>query len=452
MALIRGTVLRSDVRPDEPLASAAIVVLCGFACLFVALGFAYLDRRIGRFAVEGTLWTLWVGIGFAGGALGLKGDPKRARNFARTFTVIACVLAMVPGFLMFTLLRWAAFSLLLVTAARAPAMRTRRDFYYALAAIVAVALLVATHGNADWTTWFYLGPAFLCIALALAWDYAAGVQLGRVQRAGMTVGFLAACMALSIAVYAIVPRPNILGFGFLPPGTDTLGRFKVETPSQGTGGKRGDGGPRGSDNGTSGSEQGQQQSVLDEAIGRMREALRDGSLPQAQRYAIGAMLALAETVLPTDLDGRWVTRPMTAQERLEMAQRVAAVMAFLKALLLLLLLAAIALALWLARWRIGVAGALGSARVLERWNPAASMRCSAIAVRWMLRLRGHPMQPGQSVLEHVESAPALPPLPRRWLDAALRLYCAHRFGGALASAQNAVYMRRAIVSSQELLR
>jgi hypothetical protein len=391
--------------------------------------------------------------GFGAGALWLKGDGKRAGSLARAFTIVACVLALFPGFLMFSLLRWAAFSLLLVTAARAPAMRTRRDFYYALAAIVAVALLVATHGNADWTTWFYLGPAFLCIALALAWDYAAGVELGRWRRAGMTVGFLAVCMALSMAVYAIVPRPSILGFGFLPPGTDTPGHFKVAPPSGG-GGKRGDAGGRGADSGGSAAGQENRPSVLEEAVGRMRESLKEQSLPQWQRSAIGAMLGLGELVLSTQQDGGVLvgSRPMTAAERMAMAQRVAAVLALLKALLVLLMLALLALALWLARWRIGLAGALWAAWALARVRPAASMRCSALAVRWLLRRRGHPLQPGQSVLEHVGSAPALPPLPRRWLDASLRLYCAHRFGGALASAQNAAYMRRAIVSSQELLR
>jgi hypothetical protein len=39
-----------------------------------------------------------------------------------------------------------------------------------LAIVVSVSLLVAVHWAADWTLWFYLGPAWLFVALALAWD------------------------------------------------------------------------------------------------------------------------------------------------------------------------------------------------------------------------------------------------------------------------------------------
>lgn len=453
MALTDRSVLRSDVRPDEKLASVAIPVLCGCACLFVAWAFAYLDRRLDRFAVEAAVWTVWVGLGYFLGAVNLNGDAVRAARTAKIFTIVACVLAVLPGLLLFALLRWAAFALLLVTAARAPAMRTRRDFYYALAAIVAVCLLVATHGNADWTTWFYLGPAFLCIALALAWDYAAGVELGPLRKAGLTLGFLAVCVALSVAVFAIVPRPNILGFGFLPPGTDTPGRFKVDAPRGGDRSDRGAGGASGASAASSGDAQ---QSLLEQAVTQMRETLKESSLPQWQRGIIAGMLGVAETYMVVRGDLVRGTFPgMTAAQREEarqIAQRVASVLAVLKALLVLLLLALIAWGLWLLRWRLALAGALWSAWMLARWKPAVSMRCSALAVRWMLGRRGHPMRAGQSVLEHLGSAPALPPLPRQWMGASLQLYCEHRFGGVRASPQAAVYMRRAIESSAEIMR
>jgi len=456
MALTDRSVLRSDVRPDEKLASVAIPVLCGLACLFVAWAFAYLDRRIGRFAVEAVVWTVWVGLGYFLAAANLNGDGVRAARLAKIFTIVACVLAVVPGVLMFTLLRWAAFALLMVTAARAPAMRTRRDFYYALAAIVAVSLLVATHGNADWTTWFYLGPAFLCIALALAWDYAAGVELGRLRKTGLTLGFLAVCMAVSVAVFAIVPRPNILGFGFLPPGTDTPGRFKVDAPRSGDSGDRSDRGAGGESGGGAGSSGAAQPSLLEQAVTRMQQTLKEPSLPQWQRGIVAGMLGMAETYMWVrgDLVLRRVSSmtPSEREEARQIAQRVASVLAVLKALLALLLLALLAWGLWLLRWRLAVAGALWSAWLLARWKPAVSMRCSALAVRWMLGRRGHPMRAGQSVLEHLGSAPALPALARHWLGTSLRLYSEHRFGGVGASPHAAVYMRRAIESSVEIMR
>jgi hypothetical protein len=447
------SVLRSDAAPDHKLGSPAVHVLCGCAFVFLAWGFSYLDRRFGNFGFEAALWAGWALIGFSAGAVNLARETARARKLSTLLLVIAGVLAW-PGFLMFSLTRWAAFVLLLVTAARAPAMRTRRDFYYCLAPIFAVSLLVPTHGTADWTVWFYLGPAWLFIALALAWDYAAGVELGRLLKTGMTLAFIAVCLVLSVALFAAMPRPNMLGFGFLPPGTDAPGRFTLEAGAAGDSGRSGEAGRRGPGAAASGPATGQEQSPLAEALDRMRQALKDPALPGWQHGVIQGLLAAGEALMQAGDRGAvlTMTRPMTAEERAAFASRVATVLAVLQWLVLLLLLALIAATAWLLRWHIALAGALWAAWALARWEPAASMRCSAHAMRWLLRRAGHPIQPGHSVMEHAESAAFLPALPRRWLRTAARLYCDHRFGAAPASSEDASGMRQAIVATLELLR
>lgn len=446
MAVTDRPVLRSDAAPDEKLGSAAIPVLCGFAYLFVGLAFSYLDRHIGRFGFESVWWAIWALLGFGIGALNLNADPARSRTEAKAFPIIAGVLAVFPGFLMFTLVRWAAFSLLLISAARASNMRSRRDLYYCLASIVAISLLVATHSNADWTTWiFYLGPAWLFIALTLAWDYAAGVQLSSLRKSGLTLGFVAVCIAVSSAIFAVAPQPNILGFGFLPPGTDVPGRVRLEADAQG-GGRLGRGDPQ--------SAARTDESVLGQALSRMRKSLKEPSLPQWERSAISGLLAAGESILRAlgSADGRAMVRSMTPAEAAAFAARAAAVVAVLRTLAMLLFLLLLALVGWRLRWRLGIAAALWSAWALARWRPSASMSCSAYAVRWMLRREGYPMLPGQSVTEHIESAAALPAPARRWLGASVRLYCEQRFGGVRGSPQGAGYMRRAIEATRELLR
>lgn len=445
MALTDRPVLRSDAMPDEKLGSPAILVLCGCAYLGVALAFSYLDRRFGRFGVEAGWWIIWTCLGFGNGVLSLKADAARDRGFALALAIIAGALSLFPGFLMFRLDRWAALLLLLFTAARAANMRSRRDFYYGLVAIVAVSLLVATHSNADWTTWFYLGPAWLAIAMALAWDYAAGVQLGSLRKSVLALGFVAVCIALSTAIFTMLPQPRILGFGFLPPGTSAPGRFQgeVSEPARAAG-------PLSAQQ--SGSDT--PETVLGQAVQRMRQSLKDPALPGWQRLAVQGLLAGAEALMrgTGNADGPVMLRQMTAEEAQAFANRIAAVQSFLRFIAWLLMLALAAGIVWLLRWRIGIVLALGGAWALVRISPSASMRCSSFAIRWLLARGGHPLRPGQSVLEHVQTAVALPAPAREWLERSTRIYCADRFGGARASDRSAAYVRRAVDAARELMR
>jgi hypothetical protein len=355
------------------------------------------------------------------------------------------VLTLFPGFLMFRLDRWGALLLLLFTAARAAQMRSRRDFYYGLAAIVAVSILVATHSNADWTTWFYLGPAWLAIAMALAWDYAARVHLGSLRKSRLTLGFVAICIVLSTVIFTLLPQPRILGFGFLPPGTSAPGRVQTDGgTAAGASGQRGAQAPG----------QAARDTVLGRAVLRMRQSLKDPTVPGWQRSAVEAMLATAEALMrgTGNADGPVMLRHMTAEEAQAFARRAAAVQAFLQLIAWLLMLALAAGIAWLLRWRAGIVVALWCAWALVRLNPSASLRCSSHAIRWMLAHRGHPLLPGQSVLEHVETATGLPAPARQWLARSTQIYCADRFGGERASDGSARYVRRAVEAARELMR
>src|SRR5262249_32965709 len=136
-----------------------------------------------------------------------------------------------------------SLTLMITLAARAVVMRTRRDFYLSQTVIFVVSLMVATHMAADWTVWFYLAPAWLLAALALAWEYAAGVAISRWAKGGLTLGFILLSFLLAMLLFLFGPRPPSLGFGFLPPGTDTPNLLKQEAGNQGTG--RGDGAANG---------------------------------------------------------------------------------------------------------------------------------------------------------------------------------------------------------------
>ena len=177
ISLISGSaVLRSDASWTHSLRSRLVVAWCGMANLFVAWAFAYLDRRLGHFATEAVLWLIWSGVGYTSAVLGLRRETSGRRIVVVLLTIVACVLAF-PGFLAFDLLRWTASSLLLFASARAPAMSIARHLYLNLASIIAASLVVATHFSADWTVWFYLGPAWFFVVMAMAWDYAQFAEL-----------------------------------------------------------------------------------------------------------------------------------------------------------------------------------------------------------------------------------------------------------------------------------
>lgn len=437
--------LREDADTHLPLPSGApLRVLCGLAWLFVAWSFSFLDRSGGAFGFFAGVW-LVIGVASFGLALLCRGDVMRSRKAVMALGCLAGLFVLV-GFAVFILIRWAAFALLLVTAARAPAMRTRRDLYYALAGIVAVSLLVLTHSNAQWTVWFYLAPAWLCVALALAWDYASGVRLSTRTRVGLTAGFLAVSITTGVAIAALVPLPRLLGLGFLEPGTDNPGRTHQPAGHPGAGQARA----------TQASAQGSTEAGGDARTleRRLQEALADPGLPGWQRTVVSAMLASLEAAARIHVgDARpMATPPMTPKQREEYRARAAALRQAVETILSVLQMALIAWLVWLLRWRIAASAALGAARLMQSPAPGWAMRCSMWSLRILLRRHGHPMRAGESVLEHVGSAPVLPGRVRDWLLHAAKCYGASRFGGARPVVADAAYARDAVIAAGEVLR
>lgn len=432
--------------PSAPLESRAVVALTGLSYLFTGIGFSYLDRSYGGFGVQSLLWLVWALLGFGAGVLNMHRPPGAGRTQWKVMGFLGIVLALFPGMVMYALPRWSSVTLMVIMGARAPMLRTQRDFYLTLTVIFVVSFMVSTRFDAEWSLWFYLGPAWLLGALALAWQHAAGTALSRWIRLSMTLGFIGTALALAVALFLFAPRPPTLGFGFLPPGTDTPGLFdrpageggaQAATGAGRTGKAPGASGPGQGRDGTAG---GQWQAMLD----HMRSATRDPFMPRWQRDAIQGVLGAAQSLLdwgegggspsPGEAEGGGESPPSDGQSALWW---------------LLVLLAA--WLLWRHRYRLGLRIALAGAWLLaSRW-PAQSMRLSAWAMTWCLSGQRHYRQPGQSVREHWASARCTAPLARRWLGQALEAYCAMRFGRVPATRQRALHMRQAVQGSSDIL-
>lgn len=433
---------------DAPLNSRAVVALTGLSYLFVGWGFSYLDRRYGYFGVEGTLWLVWAVLGFGAGTLHARAPAPAGQTQWKVLGWLGLLLALFPGFVMFNLLRWASLTLMIVLGARAAIFRTRRDFYLTLTVIFVVSFMVGTHGNADWTLWFYLGPAWLCGGLALAWEHAAGTPISRWTKAFMALGFIGLALLLATLLFFFAPRPAILGFGFLPPGTDTPGLFQQAAGEQS--GNLGQGGESSARSTAAGpGEAGAPPSEgLAQRWGRMlqsmRGAIQDRFIPQWQRSLMERLLDGAQSLLGTLTGHSQATGDMPEPEATS-SLTVRVNWLLLAALLLGAYL------LWRWRYRMGLALVLGCARTLAPRFPGPSMRCSALALKWCLHLQGHRRSAGQSVREHWSGTADMAPLARRWLGYAVDTYCAMRFGNVAATPRSALAMHQAVAGACDIL-
>lgn len=428
MAVTSTPGARAAADAQQRIAGPALHLLCGLCFLFVAMGFSYLDRAFGRFEVEVALWLAWAALGFGAGAFGLRRPGDSRPRLAWWLTVFAGLLVFVPGLLLYALPRWPAFAVLLMVPARAAAMQRRKDVYLCLVSIVAVSLLVATHSLADWTLWFYLAPAWVLAALVLAWDYAASVRLGPLTKVAMTLGFLVAAVATAVALWAVLPQPGVENFGFVPAEAGAGKRKPADASTKVSGeGAVVTGGASGPN---------------DAALARLQKSLQDPNMPRLQRLLLESVVRVWGQLRPEDAGG--VTTLLATWT----AADVERALAWLLALLALLLTG------WLAyrsRWRIAIEAALALARVTARRRPGFALRCVQVGARMALHRAGHRIQPGQSVREHVRSAPGLPAPAMRWLRQATDAYCACRFGQVRATPGLVNDMRAAVVAALEVI-
>ncbi|HNV60268.1 MAG TPA: hypothetical protein PKH72_11495 [Rhodoferax sp.] len=452
MKATRTAPIQADT--SSPLNSRAVVALTGMSYLFVGLGFSYLDRRFDSFGLEGFLWFTWALLGFGAGTL----HVNKPAAFGQTQWVVlgwlGFVLAVFPGFAMFNLLRWASLTLMIVLGARAAILKTRRDFYMTLIVVFVVSLMVGTHGNADWTLWFYLGPAWVCGGLALAWEHAIGVPISRWTKMSMTLGFISISLLLTVVLFFFAPRPAILGFGFLPPGTDTPGLFQQ---SAGEGGGRQAKGNNGSSGpgtgagqgGAGGLQQSEWAQKWNAMLKSMRKSIADRFIPQWQRGLMEKLLNAVQLLVDLLTGQPAASGGATGEDGQPQEQRERLTFKVNWLVLLALLLAGYLL--WRRRYRLGVSMALGFSGLLAARFPAQSMRLSAQAMKWCLHVQGHKRGPGQSVREHWVAAASIAPLARRWLGYAVETYCETRFGGVPASQQHALGMHKAVQGACDIM-
>ncbi len=390
-----------------------VVALMGASYLLLALSFTYVHRYAGTFAVESLLWSAWALTGFGGALWHVTQGPPAGHKQWQWQGALGLLLAIFPGFLMFSLPRWVAFTLMLVMGARAAMMHTRRDAYIMLTVIFVVSFLVVTHAGSDWTLWVYLGPCWVLASLALTWLHTAGTRLSFWTKAAFNVGFVLLCLLLALLLHVLLPRPHIMGFGFLPPGTDQPGRWRAPAADGASGedlkrqptANAAMGGPTSENSGATGE--------WIASIGQLRDALNDRHIPAWQRQLLQSMTDGLETMVRT---------LSAAGSALQATITPAAV------LLILLLLALLAW-LWRYRWRVGGDLLLLAAGVLRRVHAPVSIRFSAASLNWALRAQGYRREAGQSVREHwgrLHDAPLL----QQWLQRAADVYGASRFGNA----------------------
>lgn len=446
----------STALPSPRLQSRAVVVLTGLAYLFVGLGFAYLDRHFLSFGFESLLWCTWAALGFGMGALQVHKPNPVGQTLAWVMGTVGMALVLFPGFAMFALARWICLALMVTMGARAAMLRTQRDFYLTLTVVFAVSFMVATHSRADWSLWFYLGPAWVLGGLALAWQHASGTALSRWIRLGMTLGFIGMALGLAALLFLFAPRPPVLGFGFIPPAADTPGLFgqpaadpvaqlgfgTASKPGVGAGSGSGSGGGAG---GAGGGSAQQWQTMLD----RMRSALDDPSIPAWQHRVIAGLLGGVQALVDALAGGGGGGGGEGDGEGDGYASSSYSLSFTISWLWWLLGLLA-AYLLWRRRYRIGLWWALGLAWCAAGRFPQASMRLSARAMGWCLRVHGFPQAPGQSVREHWSQA-AIAPLARRWTTDALEIYGATRFGGVPATPQRARTLHQALRAACDIL-
>lgn len=430
---------------DERLASGWIHAFTGGCVACVGLAFFFLDRSYGDFAVVAVPWLAATSAGFAAGAAMLRRDGPLGRAMCALLGIIGGLLAVFPTFLIYSLLRWAALCMLMVGIARAPLMRTHRDLYLTLLTCFVAAAVVAIHSRADWLLWVYLGPACLLAGLALTMQHVAGHAIDAVAKLLAGALFMTSVVVLACLLFLWLPRPPVLGFGFLPPATAEQGLAKRPGITQGgaSGGgsaesKAGETGRGGSGDGsTAGDGKTPWQDMLD----RMRGDLQDRNVPAWQRALLGAALdALGALAASGSAEA-----DATSGGGGAVALRIIAIKIKL-VWLLALLVATILLALaWWQRLRLAYLALNAAAWSTSRMRPLASMKLCARMMALGLDRLGSPFRRALTVREQLTVAPRLEPMERYRLEEALALYDAARFGTLEATAVHAHEMRMGVI-------
>lgn len=421
------------------LGTRGVVVLTALSYWCTCMALMYLNRRAGGMGFGLVAWSLWTWWGFQGAwkhVLTQEAQAGRKRSIAMGSVTVLVAILLFPGLLRGGAILWLCLCLLLITGARAPRMRTDRDFYLALLVIMTVGFWLATDWAADWTLWFYLGPAWLWGALALAWHHAAQAPLAGWKKIGLACGFMALVVTLTSSLFLWAPRPLSLGFGFLPGGG--VQGWAGSRPEAGEGPAAlgaGAGAARGSGSGGAGGQGGAGQaggSDWQALIHAMRHSAQDGSIPQWQRRAMHGMADQGQALLE-----RWQSLQQTLS------------IPYPPWWWLLVLVAA--WCGWHWRYRIGVQLGLLVAWGLQPVSPWLSMRLSTRSLDWALHGKGCKALPGESQREHWLRYPHWLQVAHAWVLQVLDAYGSVRFGGATATAAQAQRVRQVVAMLADIL-
>jgi len=430
--------MSKDSSAAEPLPSRWVPAFAGACLLCVALSFSYVDRRHGSLnSGETTLWMIAVALGFGTGAWQLGRPGRSGLVVCALLSVPAAVIAVFPGFFLYTLLRWLALCLLFLAIVRAPIMRSRKDLYLCLAICFVAACATATAGGADWTMWTYIGPAWIFAGLALTIDYVAGRRLPLWIQMTTSVGFVAVVGIAALVLFLWLPRPPTLGFGFMP----TSGADQSPPIEAGKGG------------GGAGSEPGNAQtpsrapSEWQQMIDRMRQTTRDPNMPAWQRRMLGTLL-----------DGMSALGPDAAEESSEgtsgshALETIAQWSLHLSLWWFVMLLCAALAVWWLRRRRYAVALKTLSviAWALAWMSPQLSMRLSARMIEYCLAWTDRSRPAALTLRERLSEADDLPKTARRWFDEAVTTYYAARFGRDPSTHASSEQMRTTVLNAIDL--
>lgn len=423
------------------------------ACLAcVGLAFFFLDRSYGDFATVAPPWVVATLLGFASGAIALRRDGPFARAMCALLGFVALALAIFPTFLIYSLLRWAALCMLFVSIARAPLLRTRRDLYFTLTTCFVAATVVAIHSRADWLLWVYLGPACLFAGLALTMEHVASHAVGIVTKFAASVSFIAAVFALASLLFLWLPRPPMLGFGFLPPPAEEPALAKRPGGAQGQD-SRGD--ATGQNSPGSPDPTGRGDRPWHDMLDRMERDLQDPTVPGWQRALLGRLVDAAQGLLralePSAGPGHGA-RGHSSQDggsRLLALVRVVVRISLASLLAWLAALALLALAWW-QRHRLAFMALNAAAWSTTVAHPLSSMKLCARMMAVGLHRLGSPQRPAQPLREQLARTPDLAVMERFRFGEAVDLYYAVRFGRLAATPELARSMRLSVLITTDV--
>lgn len=437
---------------DAWLPSPWIHAFAGTCLACVGLAFFFIDRQYGDIGVATLPWLIATALGFGTGAVMLNRGGAGGRAMCAVLGIVGLALAVFPTFMMYSLVRWISLCLLFVGIARAPLLRTRRDLYFALMTCFVAASVVAIHPRADWLLWTYLGPACLFAGLALTMEHAGTHAVSLVTKLTSSALFVCTVIVLSSLMFFWLPRPPVLGFGFLPPPVAHIGT--APKSAGGNADAKGGGVAEPGPPGMAQSAATDADSAWEKMVERMRSDLLDPEIPGWQRAVLAGLLDALGSLYANPSGSRepqaQAELPSTGEAFLSSSVRIVVVRIKFVTLLTWLALLVLTAFCWAQRRVLAFTALSAASYGLSGVHPLGSMKLSARMMAVGLSRIGIPDSGARTLREQLAKAHELPLLARRWYGEALDLYHASRFGRMAATPASARSMRLAVQDATDL--